>query len=151
MILSKIWRYPVKTMAGESLETARLGSLGIEGDRIVHAENARGDVITSRTHPAFLGRHATLGEDGEPLVVGRPWDSPEVAADVVKIGGRGAKLVRFDGAERFDVLPLLVATDGTIEAFGQDYRRLRPNLVISGVDGLAERGGQAHSCSSRMF
>jgi uncharacterized protein YcbX len=33
-----------------------------------------------------------------------------------------------------------VATDGSLEAFGYDLRRLRPNLVISGVDGLAERG-----------
>ena len=70
---------------------------------------------------------------------GRPWNSPEVAADVVEIGGPGAKLVRFDGAERFDVLPLLVATDGAIAAFGHDGRRLRPNIVIGGVDGLAER------------
>jgi len=50
-----------------------------------------------------------------------------------------AKLVRYDGVERFDVLPLLVATDGAIAAFGQDHRRLRPNIVIGGVDGLAER------------
>jgi uncharacterized protein YcbX len=45
-----------------------------------------------------------------------------------------------DGPERFDILPLLVATDGSLEAFGYDLRRLRPNIVISGVDGLAERG-----------
>jgi uncharacterized protein YcbX len=37
-------------------------------------------------------------------------------------------------------LPLLVATDGAIQAFGYDRRRLRPNLVIGGVPGLAERG-----------
>ena len=70
---------------------------------------------------------------------GRAWNSPEVAADVVDIVGPGAKLVRFDGAERFDILPLLVATDGAIAAFGHDHRRLRPNIVIGGVDGLAER------------
>ena len=69
----------------------------------------------------------------------RPWDSPEVAAEVVAIGGPGAKLVRYDGAERFDVLPLLVATDGAIAAFGHDHRRLRPNVVIGDVDGLTER------------
>ncbi len=42
------------------------------------------------------------------LVDARRWQSEEVAADVVRIGGPGARLVRFDGAERFDVLPLLV-------------------------------------------
>ena len=54
--------------------------------------------------------------------------------------GPGAKLVRYDGAECFDVLPLLVATDGAIAAFGHDGRRLRPNLVVGGVEGLGERG-----------
>ena len=67
------------------------------------------------------------------------WDSPEVAAEVADIAGPGAKLVRYDGIERFDVLPLLVATDGAIAAFGHDGRRLRPNIVIGGVEGLAER------------
>ncbi len=38
------------------------------------------------------------------------------------------------------MLPLLVATDGAIAAFGHDHRRLRPNIVIGGVEGLAERG-----------
>jgi uncharacterized protein YcbX len=37
------------------------------------------------------------------------------------------------------VLPLLIATDGAIEAFGYDHRRLRPNIVIGGVETLAER------------
>lgn len=139
MKVAEIWRYPVKTMAGERLESARVGPLGLEGDRVVHVEDSHGRVITSRTHPRFLGHKGSLGPDGEPLVDGRPWNSPSVAADVAKIGGRGAKLVRFDGAERFDVLPLLVATDGAIAAFGHDGRRLRPNLVIGGVEGLAER------------
>ncbi len=139
MKVAEIWRYPVKTMAGEKLHRVRIGPLGLEGDRVVHVEDARGQVITSRSHPRFLGHKSTLGPDGEPLVDGRPWSSPQVAADVVDIGGPGAKLVRYDGAERFDVLPLLVATDGAIAAFGHDGRRLRPNMVIGGVEGLAER------------
>src|SRR6185503_12056274 len=96
-------------------------------------------VITSRSHPRFLAMHGTRGADGEPLVDGQPWTSADVARRVEEIGGPGARLVRYDGAERFDVLPLLVATDGAIEAFGHDGRRLRPNLVIAGVEGLAER------------
>ena len=139
MKITEIWRYPVKTMAGEKLLRGRVGALGIHGDRIVHVEDAVGRVITSRSHPRFLGHRGTLGQDGEPLVDGRPWNSPAVAAEVVAIAGPGAKLVRYDGVERFDVLPLLVATDGAIAAFGHDRRRLRPNLVIGGVEGLAER------------
>ena len=48
--------------------------------------------------------------------------------------------------DRFDVL-LLVATDGAVAAFGRDVRRLRPNILIGGVDGLAERdwpGAELH-------
>jgi uncharacterized protein YcbX len=138
--ISEIWRYPVKTMAGEKLTHAIVGPLGIEGDRIVHVEDGTGRVITSRSHPRFLGHKATLGTDGEPLVDGRPWTSAKVAADV-KAAARAssARLVKDESAERFDVLPLLVATDGAIAAFGQDHRRLRPNIVISGVAGLGER------------
>ncbi len=139
MKVTEIWRYPVKTMGGEKLQRVRMGPLGIDGDRVVHVEDTQGRVITSRSHPRFLGRKGTLSVDGAPLVDGQPWNSPEVAAEVVDIAGPGAKLVRYDGAERFDVLPLLVATDGAIAAFGHDHRRLRPNIVIGGVEGLTER------------
>ena len=139
MKVTEIWRYPVKTMAGEKLQRVIIGPLGIEGDRVVHVEDAHARVITSRSHPRFLSHKGTLGADGEPMVDGRPWNHPEVTAQVEDIGGPGAKLVRFDGAERFDVLPLLVATDGAIAAFGHDHRRLRPNIVIGDVEGLTER------------
>ena len=138
MIVAEIWRYPVKSMAGERLSAASVGELGIAGDRVVHVEDARGRVVTARTHPRLLGHRGTTGPDG-PLVDGRRWDSPEVRADVAAIVGPGARLVRDESEDRFDVLPLLVATDGAIRAFGYDGRRLRPNLVIGGVEGLAER------------
>ena len=138
MNITELWRYPVKTMAGQPLQRVAVGPLGIEGDRIVHVENAAGRVITSRSHPRFLGHKGSLGRENTVLVDGRPWDSPEVSAEVVDIAGPGARLVRYDGAERFDVLPLLIATDGAIAAFGRDRRRLRPNLVIGGVEGLTE-------------
>jgi uncharacterized protein YcbX len=137
--IKEIWRYPVKTMAGEKLQRVGVGALGIEGDRVVHVENVNGRVITSRSHPRFLGHMGSLGADGSITVDGRPWDSEEVASEVMDIVGPGAKLVRYDSADRFDVLPLLIATDGAIAAFGHDHRRLRPNIVIGGVEGMAER------------
>jgi hypothetical protein len=140
MMVTHIWRYPVKTMGGEELQGAAVGPLGIEGDRLVHVEDSRGRVVTSRSHPRFLGHKAMSDATGAITVDGRPWQSPEVDADVEAIAGKGARLVRYEGAERFDVLPLLVATDGSIAAFGHDYRRLRPNIVVGGVEGLAERG-----------
>ncbi|MEO8064444.1 MAG: MOSC N-terminal beta barrel domain-containing protein [Pseudomonadota bacterium] len=139
MKVTELWRYPVKTMAGEKLLRAQLGPLGIEGDRIVHVEAADGRVVTSRTHWRFLGLKSSLGKNGEPLIDGEPWNSELLAAKVEAIAGEGARLVRYEGAERFDVLPLLVATDGAIAEFGHDGRRLRPNIVVGGVQGLAER------------
>jgi uncharacterized protein len=139
MKVIELWRYPVKTMGGEPLQRVLAGPLGLQGDRIVHVEGRDGRIITSRTHSRFLGFKGTLDASGAPLVDGEPWDSAVVAAKVQEVAGAGAKLVRFEGAERFDVLPLLVATDGAIAAFGHDRRRLRPNIVIGGVEGLAER------------
>ena len=121
------------------MERALLSSTGIESDRIVQVRNAGGRMVTARTHPALLRHHATLDEACEPLVDGRPWTDPGVLADVRRITGPESQLVRYDGLDRFDMLPLLVATDGAIEAFGRDGRRLRPNLVIAGVRGLEER------------
>jgi uncharacterized protein len=143
--LSEIWRYPVKSMAGERLDAAELRPDGIAGDRVVQAWDARGRLLTARTHPRLLGHRASIGPDGEPRVDGLPWTDPEVTRRVEAAAGRGARLRRFDGEERFDILPLLVATDGSLASFGRDPRRLRPNLVISGVEGLAEREWQGQA------
>jgi uncharacterized protein YcbX len=35
LYIKELWRFPVKSMAGERLERARLTELGIEGDRNV--------------------------------------------------------------------------------------------------------------------
>src|SRR2546422_4752684 len=139
MRVAELWRYPVKSLAGERLERAELTVGGITGDRVVHVRDARGRVITARTHPKLLGLRTTLGPDGEPRIGGRPWASEESAEAVREAAGPDARLARYDGRERFDVLPLLVATDGAIAALGVDRRRLRPNILVEGVEGLAER------------
>ena len=135
--VDQLWRYPVKTLAGERVASALLTDRGIPGARIVHVRGPEG-VRTSRRHHRLLGLRGTMGDDGRPLVDGHPWDSPEALSRVRAAAGEDAWLAMYDGLERFDVLPLLVATDGAIAAFGRDVRRLRPNLVVSGVDGLEE-------------
>ncbi len=137
--VAELWRYPVKSLAGERLEATELTVMGIPGDRVVQVWDDRDMVLTARTHPGLLGLRATLGSDGQPLVNGLPWTAPEVADAIRAAAGPSARLVRDDSPERFDVLPLLVATDGVIGHLGVDRRRFRPNILIEGVEGLAER------------
>ena len=120
-----LWRYPVKTLAGESLSTAVIGPDGIAGDRIVRVR----------------------GPEGVPRVNGHPWNSAAALALVKKAAGDDAWLEAWTELDRFDILPLLVATDGAVAAFGRDVRRLRPNILIGGVEGLSERdwpGAELH-------
>jgi uncharacterized protein YcbX len=135
--LTSLWRYPVKTLAGEPLSSAVVGRDGLVGDRLVCVRGPEG-VRTSRRHYRLLGLRGSLGSDGEPLVNGYRWNGVEAAALVKAAAGDDAWLEAIDAMERFDVLPLLVATDGAVAAFGRDVRRLRPNLLIGGVDGMAE-------------
>jgi len=142
MTVGAIWRYPVKTLAGEWIPSTELTELGIPGDRVVHVRGPEG-VRTSRRHHRLLGLHGTLGPDGSPRIDGLPWNRP-AALDLVRAAADpDAWLAADDGPERFDVLPLLVATDGAVEAFGRDVRRLRPNILVEGVSGLDEVGWPA--------
>ncbi|HSE05480.1 MAG TPA: MOSC N-terminal beta barrel domain-containing protein [Methylomirabilota bacterium] len=140
MWIAELWRYPVKSMAGERLDAAEVTGAGLVGDRVVHVAGPGRRVLTARTHPRLLGLRGSLGPDGQPLVNGRPWQAGESADAVRSAAGPEARLVRYDGPERFDVLPLLIGTDGAFELLAVDHRRLRPNIVVGGVDGLAERG-----------
>lgn len=138
LYVAGLWRYPVKSLAGERLAAAVLGPDGIPGDRIVRVRGPEG-VRTSRRQYRLLGLRGTLAPDGSPRIDGHPWHSPAALELVQAAAGPDARLEAWDGLDRFDILPLLVATDGAVAAFGRDIRRLRPNILIGGVDGLAER------------
>jgi MOSC domain-containing protein len=141
MHVAELWRYPVKSMRGELLRQAQVLATGISGDReIVVLSAARNRVITSRTHHRLLGLQSAISPfTGVATIDGVPWNSPPAAALVEQAAGEPVELIRLPGTERFDVLPLLVATDGAVNAIGLDRRRFRPNIVIGGVEGLAER------------
>jgi uncharacterized protein YcbX len=138
LYVAELWRYPVKSLSGERVSTAALSTGGIPGDRVVRVRGPEG-VRTSRRHYRLIGLHATLDPDGRARINGHAWDSTEALALVRAAAGSDAWLEEWKGLDRFDILPLLVATDGAVAAFGRDVRRLRPNLVIGGVEGLAER------------
>jgi uncharacterized protein YcbX len=142
MFIKELWRYPIKSMSGERVREARITFTGIPGDRTILVVGANGRIITSRTHHRLLGLRGALGDDGVPLISGHRWDSNEALQLLKEAAGVGVRLLHSEGIERFDVLPLLVATDGAIAHMGFDGRRLRPNIVVGGVDGLEERSWQ---------
>lgn len=134
--VSGLWRYPVKSLAGEPLTTASVGPRGIDGDRLIWVVGPEG-VRTARRHHRLLGLRGTL-EGSKVLINGHPWSSPHALALVREAAGDDAWLAEAEPDDRFDVLPLLVVTDGAVAAFGRDVRRLRPNILISGAEGVEE-------------
>lgn len=78
MRVVEIWRFPVKSMGGESLLSAECGELGVVGDRGwgVH-DLATGTVLTARRTPELLFASARLV--GGEVVVTLP-DGTEVGA-----------------------------------------------------------------------
>src|SRR5215813_7574229 len=136
--IARIWRYPVKSLAGEPLTTALVGPDGIPGDRLVRVRGPEG-VRTARRQYRLLGLHAAFDSHGDTRIEGHLWNSVEAQALIKEAAGADASLEGWDGLDRFDIMPLLVATDGAVAAFGRDIRRLRPNILIAGVEGTDER------------
>jgi uncharacterized protein YcbX len=73
-----LWRYPVKSMQGEQLDVAEVGTAGIIGDRQwAVVDNSTGLALTGRRCPDLLFAAARLTNDGVAIEL----PSGEVAAD----------------------------------------------------------------------
>jgi uncharacterized protein len=140
MHVAEIWRYPVKSLKGERLTEAEITKLGIPNDRKVAViREINGRFLTSRTRPKLLGLQGSLGPDGVPTVNGHRWDSPGALRLVQDAAMEPATLEQIPPPQAFDILPLLVATDGAARYLNIDHRRLRPNILLADVPELAER------------
>ena len=51
MHVAELWRFPVKSMAGEPLGRADVRPDGIVGDRVAYVLGAHGRIVTARTRP----------------------------------------------------------------------------------------------------
>ena len=53
----EIWRYPVKSMAGERLDRGRVGARGLLGDRgWAIRDEATGEIHNAKRHPSANAR-----------------------------------------------------------------------------------------------
>ena len=138
MRVAELWRYPVKSLEGERLERVDVLADGLRGDRATRVLGPGGERITGRTANGLLGVQAALGDDGEPTVDGHHWDSDAALALIRRAAGEGSTLAPV--GRHFDSLQVHIVTDGTVAMLGEDRRRLRPNIVIEGVERLEEIG-----------
>ena len=147
--ISAIFRYPVKSMAGESLDVARLGWHGIEGDRRLAfrrlADKSDFPWLSASKLPELL-LYKPFGLDTNttealPTHVRTPHGkefevrSSELRDDVSNRYGGGVELMNFKHGI-FDEGSLSVISLATVHGVQReagrevDLRRFRPNVVI---------------------
>jgi uncharacterized protein YcbX len=145
-----LFRYPVKSMAAEPLDTIDVDWNGFAGDRrwaFVRGGHERSGFpwLTIREHAIMWHYRPRFAEPDNPdksvTVVrtpgGKEYDvvDPALAAEL----GHGARVIK-QGRGIFDTMPLSLITTQTIAALSSsvglelDVRRFRPNLLIEATD-----------------
>jgi MOSC domain-containing protein len=144
--VAEVWRYPVKSMAGEKLESAELTDTGFEGDRrwalVDGTVNRAGKLLSIRQEERLMTYRAHLQGDGVEIVTpegeARRLDDVLVSS-IARESGRPLTLRDLAGAN-FDDSPVLVVNMATVAAFGlearihMDHRRFRANLYVEGLE-----------------
>jgi MOSC domain-containing protein len=144
-----IFRYPVKSMAGERLETANLGWHGLDGDRrlaLRRIEDRSGmPWLTASEFPDLLrfAPHRSEGtaDAGLPTHVRTPdgEEMPVFSEDLAKeIGRRYGAPVQMMQLRHgiYDEASISVIASDTVREIGRlagrslDVRRFRPNVVV---------------------
>jgi uncharacterized protein YcbX len=145
-----IFRYPVKSMAGERLQVADVGWHGLEGDRRLALRRLedRGDFpwLTASKFPDLLLFTPLRREDGAsgeelPTHVRTPDGreigvfEEELAAEVQRLHGAPVQMMSMKHGI-FDEATVSVITSGTVREIGRvagrnaDPRQFRPNVLI---------------------
>lgn len=92
--VAALWRYPVKSLRGERVETAAVGPHGLTGDRAFGlVDDQTGKVLTARREPRLLFATAHW-QDGEVLITGPDGVHLATDADLSRWLGRPVRLTR---------------------------------------------------------
>jgi uncharacterized protein YcbX len=149
-----LFRYPVKSMAGERLESAALGWHGLDGDRRLafrRSDDRSGFPWLTATKVPELILYTPQWRDGDgslPTHVrtpdGRelPLFSEELAADVARRLGSPVEMMHlnrgiFDEASVSLITSTTVAEMATRVRQPADVRRFRPNILIASSRAIA--------------
>ena len=152
--IAQLYRYPVKSMAGESLDAVDVSWHGVAGDRrwafVRPDHQAHGfPWQTIREEPRMCLFSARLRDPDRPeasTVDVRTPDGTELTVTdplLPDLIGSGLRLMRLNRGT-FDTLPMSLITTATVDALCQgivaeaDSRRFRPNLVIEADEPFAE-------------
>jgi uncharacterized protein YcbX len=146
----EVWRYPVKSMAGERMDSCAVTENGLEGDRrwalVDGTPNRAGKLLSIRqeehlmTYRARLS-HGTVEVEGPGGETSRLDDT--VVSRLAAETSRPLTLREVEGAN-FDDSPVLVVNLATVGAFGAeagmrvDHRRFRANLYVDGFEPAEE-------------
>ena len=153
--VSRLWRWPVKSMAGEELGTLRLDGSGAGGDRahaVLHEHKGRWKPLTAREAPGLLAwsaayptdREAALDPADPPLATVVPpdgrrrwrWDDARLRDALEADLGRPVRLLRAPAGVPDVPDTVLLTTAGTLRALAEelgrevDVRRFRPNVHL---------------------
>ncbi len=142
----EIWRYPVKSMAGERLDSVVVTEVGLEGDRrwalVDGTPNRAGKLYTNTQDARLMKYGARLAGDG--VTVATPGGRTRVLDDefVAELADAVSKplTLRDRAGDNFDDSHVLVANLATIAAFGleagidMDRRRFRANLYLDALE-----------------
>jgi MOSC domain-containing protein len=144
----EIHRYPIKSMAGEQLDSATLGWHGIDGDRrfAFVRRDIRNDFpfLSASRLPSLVTYRPLVAEGRVRTPAGQEleiWGEP-LRDELAKAYGGPLELIELRSGI-FDEAPVSIITTTSIESVSaeagapSDVRRFRPNFVIEGVNGQA--------------
>ncbi len=149
--IAGLWRYPVKSMAAQSLHAADISWHGVAGDRRYAfvregLERSGFPWLTIRERSDLGSYEPSLRDPSRPddseVVVSTPAGDQLDVVDpaLARELGHGAHVIK-QGRGVFDASPLSLITTQTIAALGDlidkrlDVRRFRPNLVVDAAGG----------------